>query len=331
MQNQEPPVYSKLYGKPFFQSVAIRYITLLAAFSVGTILSLLVLPHALILSEVFNFSVYLLALTSIGCYVAMSRNLLGDATLNNFYASGGLPEIVTGGIVSVLFSKTILISQFVAPQAILIACVTTFSILSSALTYTLVDRLAFASNTIPKAYDYARGKILTAIAVATAAALFFYFMSITGASIFPFIYHIGIASWFSLSLLYDLHTVIFDQKIVLYSGREINVENDNPAFCALYLFARTVDVFIAIVRVCIHASDLNNKDSKKQNKAWKEIINTIVGTAFIVGGFYIISAAFEGQLFRTRLESTDESRQPSAPPVYNGPPPAYTPAEQVLQ
>ena len=197
--------------------------------------------------------------------------------------------------------------------------------------------LAFASNTIPKAYEYARGKILTAIAVATAAALFFYFMNITGASIFPFIYHISIASWFSLSLLYDLHTVIFDQKIVLYSGREVNVENDNPAFCALYLFARTVDVFIAIVRVCIYASDLNNKDSKKQNKAWENIMNTLVGTAFIVGGFYIISAAFEGQLFRTRPESTDVSGQPSArSQAYNNNstnhniPPAYTPYEQVL-
>ena len=219
-------------------------------------------------------------------------------------------EIILCGVVGIASAASILAAEWLAPGAVIFAATTVFAVVSSALIYALVDRLFYGEN-IKSVNRTVPGVLLSFLAIGTFVGIFTFMSGITGLAVFPFVFEIFIMGMLSLGLLNDINTIITEQKVYCLSfdtwefKTKVVSENDNPAWSALVLFSKTVDLFLAAVKVCVYMQRLRD-GAEDSSQICKNILNTLLGCTILFGMFYVVKSAFSGDFMRPASELKPE-------------------------
>jgi len=325
------PTYSKANPVSFIRSVALRYFAMSSSFGLGALAAIILLPTAVLFNPLFAIGMFVLTILACIKYIQMAFYKKSWADVNDFFMSSAMPEIVIGLSFGMMCAKLLVVAEIIAPGAVILSAATVFGIVLSSVAYVLFDRLFNGGESIKEANKNVPGYLLTFLIVGLFVAFISTIAGITGVAIMPFITEIFIIGCLSLSLLNDLHSIIANQnvKVLVWDGgafvwkaREIVVE-DNPAYCALLLFSRTVDIFITAINIMILASKLNDKDSN-QDRIWEKIINLVITCGVLFGMYHLIQHVFNGTYMRP-----SQPLKPSAPScdLYTG---RYDGGSQVL-
>lgn len=316
--------YSILNPKKFFESVVLRYVTLLGSFGLGVFVAIVFLPQAVLFNGLFNIALNLLAVAALFLYVVQSFAKGSWADKQDFFLQSGMPELAAGFSLGAATAAQILALELLAPGAIMFAATTVIAIFSAAITYVILDRAIYGNTLVKGINRKAPGILLTFLAAGMFFGVFSMLTGITGTAIIPFVAEIFVAGCLSLTLLNDIHSVIHNQCVkvlviregfFIWETKELTV-NDNPAYCALLLFIRTIDLLITLAQLFVYASKLKEKDVDT-SKLFTKIVETVVGCAFLFGMFWVIKSAFEGTFMRPNMSedfrsaSHDDTRNTS--------------------
>jgi hypothetical protein len=284
--------------KVFLVSVAYRYVGMVLAFALSVLIASSFLPYAVVLNPIFQMLMWVAAIVSIFIYVARSMKEQTRASKDKFLHEKGFYELLVGGTLGLALAGELIISAAIAPGAILFAATTVVALFTSILAYVAINKMLLPSHDLEREISATQkagsGLLFLTFIVGLPVVALLVVSGIAGVSLFPFLLEITLAGVFGLMLLGNIYTVLHKQEVVILGSRyqDVTVKN-NPMYCAIMLFANTIDLFRALVQAYMHLNN-STKDSDKVKISWKDVINTLLGVSIVVGVFYLICRAFQG-------------------------------------
>lgn len=273
-------------------SIGLRYVTLIISASLAALLSLTLLPYAVIFSPLFQILSAVVFLVALVLYCFRGHVAQGRANSNDFIKNFGMHEITLGMTLGVMLSAELVLISVIAPHALMYAFMTTLMVFVSLGVFTAITRIKKtneAGEEVARVQGVGAVVLLLALIGGFVIGGGFVLFGVTGVSILPYIAEMCLAGFAALALLGNIFQIMSGQEDVNLLGGKLDL--NSPMISALVVFMNTADLFLSLARAIMFREKSKQSGDKVSPTAAR---NFIIGGACIAGMFGLIYAVYKG-------------------------------------
>lgn len=273
-------------------SIGLRYITLIVSSSIAAVLSLTVLPYAVVFSPLFQILSAAVFLVALVLYCVRGTVAQRRANSDDFIKNLGMHEVLLGITLGVMLSAELTLISVIAPYALMYAFMTTLMVFVSLGVFAAITRIKRkndAGDEVARVQGVGAVVLLLALIGGFVIGGGFVLFGITGVSILPYIAEMCLAGFAALALLGNIFQVISGREDVNLLGGKLDLES--PMLSALVVFMNTADLFVSLARAFM----FKEKSKQSRDRVKPETArNFVIGGACIAGMCGLIYAVYKG-------------------------------------